>query len=526
MATLPDQVRQLVLVLGDQLDEDAAVFDGFDPRQDAVWMAENVTEATHVWCHKLRLSGFFAAMRHFRDRQRSHYMRYVLYHELTSDARKDSGSDFTEILSADIDKLKPEKLMITMPGDHRVLAMLQQAADDHNLELEVCEDRHFYCSLDDFEQWASGRKSMLLEHFYRMLRKREGVLVSNNDKPTGGEWNFDKANRKSFGKDGPPLIKGPMSFKPDAVTCGVIDMVNDRFADHPGSAEGLDLPLTRGDARRYLTDFIKHRLPTFGTFEDAMWTDQPVLYHSRLSFLLNIKLISPQECVDAAVDAYNAGKAEINHVEGFVRQILGWREFIRGVYWHRMPGYIEMNALGCRSDRDVPRSFWDGDTDMNCVSQCMKQVIELGYAHHIQRLMVLGLFAMQLGVHPRRFHEWHMAMYLDAVDWVSLPNTLGMSQYGDGGVVGTKPYSATGKYIKRMSNYCDGCRYHPDKATGDDACPITTLYWDFLDRHAEDFRGNNRMAMQLKNLDRKDPAELEEIRKRAKLVKMTVGSTK
>jgi len=525
MGTSKSGTRHLCIVLGDQLDEDAPIFKDFDNQRDALWMAENAHEATHVWCHKLRLVAFFAAMRHHRDRQRDHYKRVVHYHALTKNPKNDTGKDFSGILSKSIRSLKPEKLVVTHPGDHRVLTMLQDVADKHGLELDVQEDTHFYCTIKDFEQWASQRKSMMLEHFYRKLRKREDVLMTSDGDPAGGDWNYDKQNRESFGKDGPPLIKDPISFTPDDITREVMEMVQARFADHPGEAEHFDLPLTRGDARRYLTDFIKHRLPTFGTFEDAMWTDQPILYHSRLSFLLNIKLLSPRECVEAAVDAYNDGKADIQHVEGFVRQVLGWREFIRGVYWHRMPGYIEMNALGCRGDRDVPQSFWDGQTDMNCVAQSMKSVIELGYAHHIQRLMVLGLFAMQLGVHPRRFHDWHMAMYLDAVDWVSLPNTLGMSQYGDGGVVGTKPYCATGKYIKRMSNYCTGCKYDPDQAVGDDACPITTLYWDFLDRHADEFRGNNRMAMQLKNLDRKSQDDLQAIRKQAHAVKMTVGAT-
>jgi deoxyribodipyrimidine photolyase-related protein len=291
-------------------------------------------------------------------------------------------------------------------------------------------------------------------------------------------------------------------------------MVESRFADHPGSLEHFSLPVTHDEAVRAVRDFVEHRLAEFGTYEDAMWTDEPFLYHSRLSAALNVKLVSPRYCIDKAQEAYEAGAAPLNSVEGFVRQILGWREFVRGVYWHHMPAYGEMNALEC-SDRGVPGLFWDGETDMRCVAQCMRSVLDHAYAHHIPRLMVLGQLALLSGVHPFEFHQWHMAMYADAIDWVSLPNTLGMSQYGDGGIVGTKPYCATGKYINRMSNYCSDCPYDPDQATGDGACPFTTLYWDFLARHRKRFERNRRMGFQMKNLERKKPAELEAIRKEA-----------
>lgn len=494
-----DGMRNLVLVLGDQLDRESAAFDGFDSSLDAVWMAENVEESTHVWCHKLRLAVFFSAMRHFRSELTSRNVR-VIYHELQADARQDSGECFGEILKARCREEKPDKLIILEPGDYRVKVMLESAAEELGVELEQREDRHFYATTDEFREWADGRKSLLLETWYRKLRKDHNVLMDDGE-PAGGAWNFDKDNRESFGKNGPDGVKAPRSFRPDDVTNGVIDLVNDRFAEHPGTTDHFDLPVTRKEALALLRDFVEHRLPTFGTHQDAMWTGGHFHSHSRLSCAINLKLLRPREVVEKAVAAYESGDAPINSVEGFVRQVLGWREYVRGVYWLKMPGYLERNAL--QASAPVPQFFWDGKTDMACVAESMRNVLDHGYAHHIQRLMVLGLFSQLAGVDPLEFHEWHMAMYLDAIDWVSAPNTIGMSQWADGGFVGSKPYCASGNYINRMSNYCKGCRYSPSEATGDDACPFTTLYWDFLDRHQKQFSSNNRMGMQLKNLDRK-----------------------
>ncbi len=332
-------------------------------------------------------------------------------------------------------------------------------------------------------------------------------------KPVGGNWNFDAENRQAFGPEGPGHIKPPRRFTPDETTRAVCRLVERRFPDHPGRLDDLDLPVTHEQARAALRDFVKHRLPCFGAYQDAMWPGQPFLYHSRLSTALNLKLLDPRACIAAAEEAYASGTAGLSHVEGFIRQILGWREFVNGVYWQLMPEYASRNALQCE-DRKVPACFWTGETHMACVADAMRSVLDHAYAHHIQRLMVLGNFALMLGVHPRRFLDWHMAMYADAVDWVSLPNALGMSQHADGGVVGTKPYCSTGKYIQRMGPYCKECRYNPGKAAGDDACPFTTLYWDFLARHRRRFEKNRRMALQVKNLDRKKD-ELRAIQKQA-----------
>jgi deoxyribodipyrimidine photolyase-related protein len=341
--------------------------------------------------------------------------------------------------------------------------------------------------------------------------------------PAGGSWNYDGDNRESFGADGPGEVPAPPWFPPDEITREVLELVDSRWGEHPGTLEGFGEPVTPEQAREALTAFVRDRLPRFGRHQDALWEGEPFLYHSRLSAALNLKLLDPRDCIEAAEVAWRAGEAPLNAVEGFVRQILGWREYVRGIYWHFMPEYASMNALDCAEDVDVPTFYWSGVTRMACVADALRNVLDHGYAHHIQRLMVLGLFAQLVGVHPYRFHEWHMALYLDAVDWVSLPNTLGMSQYGDGGLVGTKPYCASGRYIQRMGNHCAGCRYDPAAAVGEEACPFTTLYWDFLARHRDRLEDNRRMNFQLANLDRKDPDELSAIRERARALRDRIG---
>jgi deoxyribodipyrimidine photolyase-related protein len=509
-------MRNLILVLGDQLDKHSAAMDDFDAARDAVWMAEVDQEATHVWCHKKRIAFFFSAMRHFRNELLDKGIT-VHYHELAPQRSKDRGPDFASILKKDVKRLRPEKLLVVLPGDYRVKQNLEAAAEDSGLALEIRPDRHFYSTPEEFADFARGRKSLVLETFYRHMRKEHNVLI-DGDGPIGGKWNLDDQNREPFRSDGPGHIAGPHSFRPDEITRAVCDFVEQRFADHPGSLDDFDLPVTHAQATTMLRDFVKRSLPLFGRYEDAMWTDEPFVYHSRLSAPLNVKLLDPRACVEKAVEAYEKGDAPINSVEGFVRQIIGWREFIRGVYWLYMPDYAEKNYL--KHQADVPHFFWDGETDMECVRQSMKHVLQHGYAHHIHRLMVLGNLALLLGVHPHSFHEWHMAMYVDAVDWVSLPNALGMSQHADGGIVGTKPYVSTGNYIHRMSNFCRGCKYEYRRATGAEACPFTTLYWDFLDRHYKQFKSNRRMSIQMRHVDKKrKQKEIDGIRSAAHRLK-------
>ncbi|RCS54448.1 cryptochrome/photolyase family protein [Bremerella cremea] len=511
-------MRHLLLILGDQLDRDSAIFDGYDPQQDLLWMAEVDHEIANVPSHQQRIVLFLSAMRHFRD-ELEESGKQVAYHQLTSDPRKDQGKTFGDLLRRTLQDEQPAAIRVVLPGDYRVKRELQTIAQAHQIPLDILPDLHFYATVNEFHKFAQGRKSLLLETFYRQMRKKHGLLM-NGHQPLGGRWNYDHDNREPLPKRGPGKIGRPTSFTPDKITQEVMDLVEARYADHPGTAEGFDLPVTTGQARRMLADFVGKHLADFGRYEDAMWLDEPFLHHSRLSTSLNLKLLNPRECVAAAIEAYENQSAPLASVEGFVRQIVGWREFIRGIYWTHMPDYAELNYF--QHDAAMPSFFWDGQTDMQCIQQSVKHVLRFGYVHHIQRLMVLGNLSLTLGVDPYAFHQWHMAMYLDAVDWVSLPNTLGMSQHGDGGIVGTKPYASTGNYIHKMSNFCGNCRYNYKQAVGDNACPITTLYWDFLDRHYDQLANNSRMKLQLKPIETKrDTGEIEAIRHQAAHLRQT-----
>jgi deoxyribodipyrimidine photolyase-related protein len=340
--------------------------------------------------------------------------------------------------------------------------------------------------------------------------------------PVGGQWNFDADNRESFGKEGPPPIPARAQFAPDALTQEVLSLVAQRFADHPGSLESFAWPVTREHALQSLQRFIHERLPHFGQWQDAMWTGEVWLFHSHLAAALNLKLLTAREVVQAAQEAYARGHAGLSSVEGFIRQILGWREYVRGIYWMNMPQYLERNALG--ATRPLPAFFWNAQTDMACLRDALQLTLAHGYAHHIQRLMVTGLYALLLGVDPKAVHGWYLSVYVDAVEWVELPNTLGMSQFADGGLMASKPYAASGKYLQRMGNHCKGCRYDPAQATGERACPYTTLYWDFLLRHEEALAKNPRMVMQVKNLKRLDEGKRQAIAQQAQAHMKAVGT--
>ena len=509
------ELRRLVLVLGDQLDLDASAFDDFDAACDAVWMAEVAEESTHVWSSKPRTVMFLAAMRHFAQALRA-AGRPLHYTQLDDPANR---GRLPAQLTADLERLRPTCLVMTAPGDWRVLQSIKDVAQAHSVPLEIREDRHFYCSVREFAAHARGRKSLRMEYFYREMRKRHGVLMSaaNGNEPEGGQWNFDEDNREAFGAAGPGPVPPRAEFAPDALTREVIALVQTRFAKHPGLLDTFAWPVTRTQALEALQRFVAQRLPLFGRFQDAMWPGEPWLYHAHLSAALNLKLLNPREAVNAAVAAYRAGAAPLASVEGFVRQILGWREYVRGIYWTRMPGYAELNALDAQED--LPDWYWTGATDMACLREAITQTLEHGYAHHIQRLMITGLFALMFGVRPRQVHAWYLAVYVDAVEWVELPNTLGMSQYADGGLMASKPYVATGKYIQRMSPHCQGCRYNPAQRAGDTACPFTTLYWDFLMRHQAALAANQRMALQVRNVARLSEAQKQSISDRAAAIR-------
>jgi len=513
-------MRSLVLVLGDQLDPGSSAFDFFDAKQDGIWMAEVAAESEHVWSSKPRIAVFLSAMRHFRDGQRE-LGRTVHYTEL--DAPGNTQSLPTELARA-LAELRPARLVTTEAGEWRVQEMLAQVATATGVRLEVRPDRHFFCTRADFAAHAEGRTMLRMEFFYREMRRRHGILLDAAGGPEGGQWNFDPENRGSLPKQGPRSIglREPALFPPDETTRAVLALVERRFADHPGTLTDFAWPVTPADAEAALADFIEHRLASFGRFQDAMWLDEPWLFHARIAAAMNLKLLSPRAAVAAAERAYREGRAPLAAAEGFIRQILGWREYVRGIYWRFMPDYLGRNALDAHEP--LPAFYWSGDCEMRCLRATIGQTLRLGYAHHIQRLMVTGLYSLLLGVRPQETHAWYLAVYVDAVEWVELPNTLGMSQYGDGGIMASKPYAATGKYIQRMSNYCAGCRFDPAKSTGPDACPFTTLYWDFLLRHEALLARNQRMALQVKNLARFKPADRASIQRQANEIKANGGA--
>ncbi|MGJ3243667.1 MAG: cryptochrome/photolyase family protein [Opitutales bacterium] len=510
-------IRNLIVVFGDQLNRDASAFDGFDPDRDAVWLAEVAAEANYAWSHKQRIALFFSAMRHFRNDLEADGIR-VWY---TTIGDGENTGKLSAQLLAFFEKGLVERVIATLPGEYRIRKGLETVCGQADIPLEIREDRHFFCSPEAFDSHVEGRKSLRMEFFYREMRKAHGVLMEKDDKdrlqPTGGNWNYDKANRDSFGNKGPGDLPDPPFFKPDAVTRAVLTDVERHFGDHPGSLESFRWPVTPGQAQQALKAFIRDRLPTFGQYQDAMWTGQPFLYHSLIASSLNLKLLDPRDVIGAAEKAWQQGDAPLAAVEGFIRQILGWREYVRGIYWRFMPEYLKRNGLD--ADETLPDFYWTGDTPMVCLRECIGQTLEHAYAHHIQRLMVTGLYGLMLGVSPQEMEGWYLAVYVDAVEWVTLPNTLGMSQYGDGGLMASKPYIATGKYIQRMSNYCSECRFNPARRTGEQACPFTTLYWDFLLRHEDRLRDNHRMSLQVRNINRLDQDEKQAIRSRARAIR-------
>lgn len=487
-------LRHLVLVLGDQLDGRSSALEGFDAARDRILMVEAPGEAARVWSAKPRIAVFLAAMRHFaRDLEARglpiDYLALGRHDHPTVEAA----------LAAALARHRPERLVAVEPGEWRLVASLEAVAREAGVPLAWREDRHFLVSRAEFAQWARGYRQLRMESFYRWMRKRTGVLM-DGDGPAGGEWNFDASNRESFGRQGPSGIPAVPAFAPDALTREVLADVERHFGDHPGDLAAFAWPVTREDALAALEAFVRDRLPAFGRHQDAMWTGEETLNHSLLSVAMNLKLLAPGEVVAAAERAWREGRAPIESVEGFVRQVLGWREFVRGMYWLDMPGMREANHFG--HARALPAWYWTGQTKMNCMREAIGQTLRTGYAHHIQRLMVTGQFALLAEVDPKAVADWYLAVYADAVEWVELPNVAGMALYANGGRFTSKPYVATGAYIDRMSDYCRHCAYRPKLATGPKACPFTTLYWHFLARHEDEFAGHPRTALMIRNLRR------------------------
>ncbi|MBU6414146.1 MAG: cryptochrome/photolyase family protein [Planctomycetes bacterium] len=520
--------ERLILILGDQLDRNSAALDGFVAGRDRIVMIEATGESEHVPSHMQRTVLFLASMRHHATWLEENGFGPVRYVKLVEDGH--SGALDGELARA-LRDVKPRSLCVVEPGEHRVKGMIQRVCDNAKVSAEWCEDRHFISTPKDFAAWAEGRKTLTMEYWYRHQRERLGILIEKGGEPVGGTWNLDAENRQSFGKGGPdpkptPLPsakKGdPAGWAWDGITQDVVRDVRSKLRLPGELSEGrLQWPVTHEQAAEALNHFIDHHLRHFGPYEDAMWSGEPFLYHSLLSSSLNLKLLDPRACVNAAIVAYKKGRAPLQSVEAFIRQIIGWREFIRGIYYLEGPEYELMNALNHTGN--LPPCYWTGDVEMKCLRECIGSVVKHGFAHHIARLMVMGNFALLAGVHPKQVSDWFLGMFVDGVDWVTLPNALGMSQHGDGGIVGTKPYICGGAYIKKMSNFCSGCKYDPSKRTGEKACPFTTMYWDFLMRHRPTLAKNQRVNKVLGNIDRFSEEERVEIRITAERIRKQHG---
>ena len=485
----------MLLILGDQLTQGVGALGDIDPAHDHVLLAEVMEEASHVPHHPKKIALIFSAMRHFAEALRQ---QGIQVHYVALDDPDNSGSLPGELLRW-TQRLDPAEVHLTECGDWR----LEQALRHCGVPIHWHPDSRFLCSRDAFAAWAKDRKQLRMEFFYREMRRASGLLLNPDGTPEGGAWNFDADNRKALPKGVRP--PAPLRVEPDAITHEVLALVGQRFASHYGSLEGFDYPVTVEQAERLWQHFLGNGLAEFGDYQDAMADGEPFLFHSRISAALNIGLLDLRRICAEVEAAYRAGDVPLNAAEGFIRQLIGWREYVRGIYWLRMPEYAEGNRFG--NVRALPAFYWTGKTRMNCMRQAIGQTLEHAYAHHIQRLMVTGNFALLAGIAPKAICDWYLAVYMDAFDWVELPNTLGMVMHADGGYLGSKPYCASGQYIKRMSNHCQGCSYKVSESIGESACPFNSLYWHFLMRHREPLERNPRIGMVYRNLTRMGEAK-------------------
>ena len=485
--------RNLVLVLGDQLTPSLSSLAAADPARDRVLIAELYDEASYVRHHKKKIAFLFSAMRHFAEelRKRGWTVDYV-----TLDAPDNQGS-FSAQLAHAIDTHRPDRVIVTQAGEWRLSEMMKHWSEQFGLPVDILPDDRFLSTPSDFKTWAEGRRQLRMEYFYRDMRRKTGLLM-DGDQPVGGQWNFDADNRKAA--HGDLFMPRPNTSAPDAITQEVLTLVEAQFGNHFGDLTPFWFAVTRADAQSAFAAFVEYGLPHFGDYQDAMLAGEPFLYHAVIAQYLNCGLLDPLDVCKAVEAAYRAGKAPLNAAEGFIRQIIGWREYVRGIYWLKMPGYERSNFFG--HTRPLPQFYWTGDTGMNCVKAAVSQTKQHAYAHHIQRLMITGNFAMLAGLDPHALHEWYLSVYADAYEWVELPNTVGMSQFADGGLLASKPYAASGAYINRMSNYCRSCRYDVKQRTGPNACPFNALYWDFIARHRGKIAANPRMAQMVRTYDK------------------------
>ncbi len=485
-------MTRLFPVLGDQLSHSLPSLTRAGRDRGVILMMEVREEAVTPRHHKKKIAFILSAMRHFAQELRTAGWD-VDYVKLDDPANTHS---FAGEIERACHRHGTRSIIATWPGEYRVMRVLQ------HLGAELEEDTRFLCTRDDFTAWAGERQQLRMEFFYRALRTRLGVLMQDG-KPVGGKWNFDADNRKPLPRD--VMVPPSYAEPPDDITQQVLALVEREFGDHFGELEQFGYAVTRAGAQDALNRFITQRLGRFGDYQDAMRQNEPWLFHAHIALYLNCGLLLPSECVAAAEAAYRLGAVPLNAAEGFIRQILGWREYVRGLYWLKMPNYAALNALG--ATRKLPNFYWTGETNMNCLRHCVRETKANAYAHHIQRLMVLGNYALLAGIEPRAVNEWYLLVYADAFEWVELPNVSGMALYADGGMLASKPYAAGGAYINRMSDYCRTCRFDPAQRLGDRACPFNALYWNFLAANRARLEGNPRLALAYKTLN-KMPHEL------------------
>jgi deoxyribodipyrimidine photolyase-related protein len=487
------EIRNLILVLGDQLTPGITSLAAADPQRDRVLMAEVHDEATYVPHHKKKIAFLFSAMRHFADELRA--AGWTVDYVKLDDA--ENQGNFSDQVRHWLRQNNPERIVVTEPGEWRVAEIFKnwQAEFAHPVDI-LCDDR-FISSTTEFGNWAAGRKQLRMEYFYREMRRKTGLLM-DGDQPVGGKWNYDSDNRKSAAPD--LFMPIPKSFGHDMITTEVLALVSRLFNTHFGDLEPFSYAVTRADAQAAFAAFVVNALPRFGDYQDAMLLGEPFLYHSVIAQYLNCGLLDPLDVCNQVEAAYRSGAVPLNAAEGYIRQVIGWREYMRGIYWLKMPDYAASNYFD--NQRELPGFYWTADTAMTCIKAAVTQTKEHAYAHHIQRLMITGNFALLAGIHPHELHKWYLSVYADAYEWVELPNTVGMSQFADGGVLASKPYAASGAYINRMSNYCGSCRYDVKLRTGTDACPFNALYWDFLSRHREKIGGNPRIGQMIRTYDK------------------------
>jgi deoxyribodipyrimidine photolyase-related protein len=499
--------RNVILVLGDQLSLHLSSLRSADKSRDVVLMTEVVDEAQYVRHHQKKIAFVLSAMRHFAEDLRERGWN-VCYRSLDE---PDNRGSFAGELDRAVDTLMPARVVVTEPGEWRVLQLLKAWQQRSGLSLDILPDDRFICSTADFSTWAEGKVDLRMEFYYREMRKRTGLLMDGN-LPAGGQWNFDRDNRKPAKRD--LLMPRPLRFAPDQITLETLALVSAQFSDHFGLLEPFHFAVSHEDAQAAFDHFVENALPLFGDYQDAMLLGEGYLYHSVISIYLNAGLLDAMTVCRAVEHSYRSGKVPLNSAEGFIRQVLGWREYVRGIYWLKMPAYAQSNAF--EHGRPLPDFYWTGDTPMRCMSEAIEQTRKEAYAHHIQRLMVTGNFALLAGIRPHDVHEWYLIVYADAYEWVELPNTLGLSQFADDGLMASKPYISSGAYINRMSDYCGSCSYDVNDRSGADACPFNYLFWNFLETHRRKLAGNRRMAQMYRVLDRFSLEDKAEITARAR----------